>query len=61
MMAAAFLQFDKKAQETLKETKDYKKALAVGGFQNVNIGNNPIYFPSKTMKINRARRLKRVV
>ena len=61
MMALSFLQFDKKAQETLNSTKDYKKALEHGGFQNVNIAENPIFFPSKTMKINRARRLKRVV
>jgi len=60
LMALAFAGFDKAAQKTIAETNSYKEAFKGTRFQNVNVGNNPIFHPSKSMQINRKRRLKRI-
>lgn len=59
MMALAFASFDKNVQEQLKETNSFKKSLEGTYYSNVNVGNNPIYIPSKSQKIKRARFLAR--
>ena len=59
MMAIAFLQNDKNAQKTLKETGSKKEAFKGTMFEYVNLGNNPIYIPSKSQQIKRKRMLAR--
>ncbi len=59
MMALAFLSMDKMASQTFNETKSTKQAFKGTLFENVNIGNNPIYHPTKSQQIKRKRLLAR--
>jgi hypothetical protein len=58
LMALAFAGMDKSVSAKVSSGSSYKQALLGTQFSNVNVGNNPIFFPSKTMKINRKRLLK---
>ena len=51
MMAMMFALTDKNAQKVLSETNSYKEALHGSRFQNVNVGNNPIYRQTRSQKI----------
>jgi len=55
MMALSFLG----TSEVFKQTGDSTKALADTQFRNVNLGESPIYHPSKSQKIKRKRFLAR--
>lgn len=59
MMALAFVSQDKYAQERLLESNSYKKALSGTVFQNVNVGNSPIYIPTKSQQI-KSKRLRKL-
>jgi hypothetical protein len=59
MMALAFAGLDKNMQQSLKETNSFKESFQGTYFENVNVGNNPIYYPTKSQKIKRARFLAR--
>jgi len=43
----------------LKETNSFKESFQGTYFENVNVGNNPIYYQTKSQKIKRARFLAR--
>lgn len=47
MMALAFAGLDKSASQVLESTNSYKEALHGTRFQNVNVGNNPIFLSFK--------------
>lgn len=58
LMALAFAGMDKSVNAKVQSGSSYKQALSGTQFAYVNVGNNPIFFPSKTMQINRKRLLK---
>lgn len=59
MMALAFARMDKLASKTLKDTGSYKEAFKGTMFQNVNVGNNPFYSPTRSQKI-KSKRLAKI-
>jgi len=58
LMALAFAGMDKATSNILHETGSYKEAFKGTMFQNVNVGNNPFYTPTKSQQI-KSKRLKK--
>ena len=55
LMALAFASMDARTKEAVQETNSFKKSFQGTMFENVNVGNNPIYHQTRSQKIKRKR------